>query len=120
MSDLETAPVHVLVVDDEPAICRIVSHTLKRNGFVPGSVSDPGQIENALEQASYDIVLLDRSMGTVPGKTLLPVLREKAPQAKVLYFTGELVDEEELRMVDGVVQKPVNGKELTQLLRDVL
>jgi len=48
------------------------------------------------------------------------VLREKAPQAKVLYFTGELVDEEELRMVDGVVQKPVNGKELTQLLRDVL
>ena len=109
----------VLVVDDEPAICRVVTHTLKRNGFDAVSVSDPAQLDEILQSSTFHIILLDRSMGTIQGSSLLPELRQKAPLAKILYFTGEFVAPEEEAHVDGVVQKPVNGKQLTETLRQV-
>ncbi len=115
------ADVRVLIVDDEPAICRIVTHTLSRNGFSSASVSDPALIEETLESSGpFSIILLDRSMGSVRGAELVPMLRRKAPHAKILYFTGEFVEPEEVATVDGVVQKPVNGKQLTETLRGVL
>lgn len=110
----------VLIIDDEPAICRIVSHTLQRHGFVVEAVSDPGQVEEMLSHDAFHVILLDRSMGGFKGSSLVPLLREKAPTAKILYFTGEFVDSEEIATVDGVVQKPVNSKQLTETLRRVL
>ncbi len=110
----------VLVIDDEPAICRIVTHTLTRNGFDVTSISDPNLVEESIEKGGYDVVLLDRSMGGIKGSALVPVLRAKAPSAKILYFTGEFVDSDEVAAVDGVVQKPVNSKQLTDILRAVL
>lgn len=113
--------IRVLVVDDEPAICRIVTHTLTRHGFSSMSVSDPELIEQTLLQNNpFSIILLDRSMGNTHGAELVPMLREKAPGAKILYFTGEFVEPDEIDTVDGVVQKPVNGKQLTETLRKVL
>jgi CheY-like chemotaxis protein len=121
MTENEAPSVRVLVVDDEPAICRVVNHILKRNGFSSVSVSDPGQIQATIERdGPFDIVLLDRSMGLTQGSALLPQLRAAAPGAKVLYFTGEFVEQDEVADVDGVVQKPVNGKQLTEVLRKVL
>ena len=116
-SDIEKTS--VLVVDDEPAICRVVTHTLKRNGFDAVSVSDPAELDEILKSSTFHIILLDRSMGTIQGSSLLPELRKKAPLAKILYFTGEFVAPEEEAHVDGVVQKPVNGKQLTETLRQV-
>ena len=110
----------VLIIDDEPAICRIVSYTLKRNGFDVESVSDPTQVEEMLGHDAFQVILLDRSMGSIKGSSLVPLLREKAPTAKILYFTGEFLGSEEIATVDGVVQKPVNSKQLTETLRGVL
>ena len=113
--------VRVLVVDDEPAICRIVTQTLGKYGFESCSVSDPKLLEQTLTtQQPFAIILLDRSLGDVRGAQLLPLLREKAPNAKILYFTGEFLESRELDAVDGVVQKPVNGQQLSATLRNVL
>lgn len=120
MTSTETTDTRVLVIDDEPAICRIVAHTLKRNGFEVDSVSDPSLVEQAIEDSLFDVVLLDRSMGGAKGSSLVPLIRRRAPQAKILYFTGEFVDSAEVATVDGVVQKPVNSRQLTETLRSVL
>lgn len=117
----ETSSTRVLVIDDEPAICRVVALTLKRHGFEVESVSDAQAITSMLnEERPFDVILLDRTMGTIKGRDLLPGIRIAAPDAKVLYFTGELVDEQEAKMVDGVVQKPVKSMDLTATLREVL
>ena len=119
-----TNPAHagtrVLVIDDEPAICRIVAHTLKRNGFEVESVSDPTLVEEAVCAQEFQVILLDRSMGGFKGSTLVPLLRRCAASAKILYFTGEFVEADEVATVDGVVQKPVNSKQLTETLLSVL
>jgi DNA-binding response OmpR family regulator len=120
MTTSANAGIRVLVIDDEPAICRIVTHSLKRNGFDVESISDPLLVEATLNNADFHVILLDRSMSGFKGSSLVPLLREQAPQAKILYFTGEFVDAEEVATVDGVVQKPINGKELTETLRRVL
>ena len=110
----------VLVVDDEVAICRVVSRTLERNGFEAESVSSPHELSGVLTTKKFDVVLLDRSLGVVDGADLLPLVKEHAPHAKVLFFTGDLVDSSELSGVDGVVQKPINGKTLATKIREVL
>jgi DNA-binding response OmpR family regulator len=119
-SSSETPATRVLVIDDEPAICRIVAHTLKRNGFEVDSVSDANEVEHTLQASQFDVILLDRSMGGMRGSSLVPLLRSQAPGAKILYFTGEFVESDEVAAVDGVVQKPVNSKQLTETLRSVL
>jgi DNA-binding response OmpR family regulator len=121
MSSAESASAgRILVVDDETAICRVVTRTLERNGFTAASVSRVGDLEQALKSATFDVILLDRSMGPGDGSSLLPVLREFAPDAKILFFTGEFVDPSEVATVDGVVQKPINGKDLADTLRRIL
>lgn len=119
MTNTDIEKTSVLVVDDEPAICRVVTQTLRRNGFDAVSVSDPAELSKVFQSATFHIILLDRSMGNVQGSSLLPDLRKRAPQAKILYFTGEFVAPEDEAQVDGVVQKPVNGKQLTETLRQL-
>lgn len=117
----ETSNIRVLVIDDEPAICRVVSLTLKRHGFEVHSVSDTEEIGPTLKSAEpFQVILLDRTMGAVRGRDLLPGIRAAAKDAKVLYFTGELVDPEEAKGVDGVVQKPISSTQLNETLWQVL
>lgn len=120
MSTSESQGPSVLIVDDEPTICRVVSSTLKRKGFRAASVSDASLLEETLGASSFDLVLLDRSMDTEENGALLPLLREKAPGAKILFFTGDYMSPEECTQVDGVVQKPVNGKELAEKLHSFI
>jgi len=110
----------VLVIDDESAICRIMTRTLERQGFEASCVSEVGEVATTLESSQFDIILLDRSMSLGDGKPLLPVVLAHKKQAKVLFFTGELVDTSELKLVDGVVQKPINGRDLATTLRRIL
>ncbi len=115
----DTTP-RVLVVDDESAICRIMTRTLVRLGFSAASVSTAAELATALEGESFDVVLLDRSMELPDGASLVPVVRRHAPAAKLVFFTGEFVEPEERKLVDGVVQKPINGKQLATVLRALL
>jgi DNA-binding response OmpR family regulator len=109
--------VRVLVVDDEAAICRIVTRTLKRNGFEADSVSSRVELEARLQVGEFQVILLDRSMDVDDNDRLLPVVRRLAPSAKVLFFTGDYVEPSEVAEVDGVVQKPINGRALADTLR---
>lgn len=110
----------VLVVDDETAICRIMTRTLERQGFSAESVSAATELEAMLQNAEFDVVLLDRSLDLPDGSELVPFVRKHAPRAKLLFFTGEFVDAEQRELVDGVVQKPINGKQLAALLHELL
>lgn len=120
MDGAHQTPARVLVVDDELAICSIMTRTLERQGFSAASVSAASELASMLQSAAFDVVLLDRSMAMPDGSELVTVVRRHAPQAKLLFFTGEFVDAEQSALVDGVVQKPVNGKQLAALLHELL
>lgn len=117
-NDLPAA--RVLVIDDEAAVCRVVTRLLESRGFIAEGVIELEAIEGALKDGLFDIILLDRSVAKKSNNGLLAELRKAAPTAKILFFTGELVPAHEEAMVDGIIQKPVNGRELEEALRRLL
>jgi DNA-binding response OmpR family regulator len=119
VSESSTAS-RILIVDDEPAICRIITRSLQSKGFEATSISEVAELRNAVSEGPYDAVLLDRSVHQDDGTSLVPLLRELLPAAKILFFTGEYVDADQLQEVDGVVQKPANGTELVAAIQRAL
>ncbi len=113
--------VRLLIVDDEPAIRRVIRSGLPRFGFDVIEAEGRRDLESLLEEDNrFAVVLLDRSLGDEDGTHLLPLLRHRLPSAKVLFFTGEFISDSEAQLVEGVVQKPVTVRSLAGMLQELL
>lgn len=120
----QAAPVHkgrLLIVDDEVGILGLLRRGLAQWGY---EVHVASEAEAALDAASsevnFDLILLDRSLGTATGSTLVSPLRERQPQAALLFFTGEFVTPADALLVDGVIQKPMSINALARTIADQL
>ena len=67
----------VLIVDDEEAICKLISHLLEQEGFVPLVALDGKTALQRLRTASPDMLIVDLKLPDLDG---LEILR----QAKAL------------------------------------
>jgi DNA-binding response OmpR family regulator len=114
---------HVLVVDDEPEIVRLVRDYLERAGF---AVSTAGDGESALRAAHRDrpdIVVLDLGL---PGLDGLDVARELRRDGEVPIIMLTARTEEADRVAglelgaDDYVPKPFSPRELVARVRAVL
>ncbi len=112
----------ILIVDDEPSIRHLVSLMLTSAGF---TTKIAGSGEEALDlladprlASEVALLLLDVSMPGMSGRDLRKRVRELAPRARVVYFTGyafEAADTE-----DAVLEKPASEKRLLDTIREVL
>jgi DNA-binding response OmpR family regulator len=78
----------LLVVDDEPRICRFVSRALSARGH---TVETSTSGEDALSRASaraFDLVILDLLLPGVDGFEVLDALMAQDPQARVLVLSA--------------------------------
>jgi len=89
-----SAPIRVLLCDDVPDLRMIVRLNLEADGDVQ-VVGEAGDGVEAVEQAGAlqpDVVLLDLSMPRLDGLEAIPLIREAAPGAKIVVFSGFLTD----------------------------
>jgi CheY-like chemotaxis protein len=120
-SPAASAGTSVLLIDDEPAIRRVVEQGLGRRGFRVVSVDGEEQVREVLDAGEvFEFVLLDRSLQGHDGRKLVPLLRAGLPGVQVYLFTGEFVEDAEEVGVDGIVQKPVRIRELASLIQAAL
>jgi len=111
----------VLIVDDEPAIRRLVGRGLSRAGFQVETASDEDSARALISsRPEIRFVLLDRTLRHQDSLKLVPVVREVLPNASVFFFTGEHIREEELQLVDGLIQKPVSVPQLVLRIQETL
>jgi PAS domain S-box-containing protein len=102
-----------LLVDDEAAVRSAVGHVLSDAGLRVLSAGNGAEaLAHLAVEPDTDVVLLDRSMPEGPGEHLLPRMRELAPHARILFFSGEAIEPELVALADGVVPKPVQGRQL--------
>jgi two-component system cell cycle sensor histidine kinase/response regulator CckA len=102
-----------LLVDDEAAVRSAVGHVLSDAGVRVLSAGNGAEaLAHLADEPDTDVVLLDRSMPEGPGERLLPRMRELAPHARILFFSGEAIEPELVALADGVVPKPVQGRQL--------
>jgi PAS domain S-box-containing protein len=91
----------VLLVEDDPADAELVLHELKRSDFdvVSTAVGTRGQLEEALRDPAYDVVLSDYNLSGWNGMGVLEELRSRGLHIPLILVTGTLGDE---RAVDCV------------------
>lgn len=118
-------PTRVLVCDDFMSLRAMVRLVLELDGTfeVVGEARDGQEaIERAAELAP-DIVLLDLSMPRKDGLEALPEIREAAPEASVVVYSGidrAAVQEKALALgAAAFVQKGVSADELVTALRSL-
>ncbi len=119
----ETAPVRVLLVDDEPTLREPLADYLTKQGFAVRQAEDAAKARAALLEEAPDLVLLDVMMPGEDGLSLCRHLSE-AKNIPVILLTarGEATD----RIVgleigaDDYVVKPFEPRELVARIRSVL
>lgn len=106
----------VLIVDDEPFVCRALSKFLKVKGYDVVSANSNGQALEAYKRERPDLVLMDVWMPGKNGIETLKELRALDPGAKVLMVTAHHEDGlDEKALAEGAfdyIVKPVEAEYL--------
>ena len=116
-------PARILVVDDEPAIRRLLHGVLGRASY---GVIDAATGREALALATSadpDIILLDLGLPDRDGLELLPLLKRAGRAAVLVVSAREATDEKVAALdlgADDYVTKPFDGEELLARIRTAL
>lgn len=108
----------ILIIDDEPSICRGCKMILSENGYdVDISLSGKDGFEKVLQE-SFDLVLLDIKLPDVNGIEILKKIKKEKIDTCVIIMTGHgTVDNAVEAMKNGAfdfITKPFNEKELSK------
>jgi CheY-like chemotaxis protein len=85
---LGAGEVRLIVIDDDPAIGRLVQATLGQHQFTIDVVSDPSGVEPALRARQYHVVLLDYILPGLASATVLNLIQETQPEASIIVVTA--------------------------------
>ncbi|MDP3907605.1 response regulator [Novosphingobium sp.] len=119
----DTAPVRLLLVDDEPGLREPLAEYLSRQGFAVTQAASAAEARTLLRDDQPDLVLLDIMMPGEDGLSLCRHLSEsRAIPTILLTAKGEAMD----RIIgleigaDDYVVKPFEPRELVARIRSVL
>ena len=110
-----------LVVDDEPAVARVLGEMLRQHGFEVEVASD-GRSANERLRATldrFDVVVTDLYMPEVNGLDVAAVARATQPRARVILMTGcsnEISTASTQGSVDAVLAQPFSLEEVWALV----
>jgi two-component system response regulator HydG len=97
--NVETRPVRVLVVDDEPTLLRALEALLRKEGHDVVALESPIIATQRLAQEEFDVALLDVKMPELSGLELLSAVKHRRPEIEVIMMTGHATVETALAAV---------------------
>jgi two-component system KDP operon response regulator KdpE len=109
----------VLVVEDDPAIRRLVCRALELSGYASDEASDAGQALALVEKALPDAIVLDLGLPDRDGRDLLPLLKQSGAAVLVLTARDEIAEKVSVldAGADDYVTKPFHTDELLARVR---
>ena len=118
------APVRVLVVDDDKAICEYMETFLSKDGFEVKTINDPSEAPDEVKNGGYHLVVLDLMMPKMDGLSVLERIRKVDNDVAVVIFTGypsleTAVQSMKLDAVD-YLKKPFNPEEFRVVVDRVM
>ncbi|MBI5586194.1 MAG: sigma-54-dependent Fis family transcriptional regulator [Deltaproteobacteria bacterium] len=87
-SEPATAPLHVLLVDDEDNIRKTLAYCLESEGHRVVAVSNPTDAMAEMRRQSFDLAFVDLRLGQADGLDLIPVFKSDSPWTKVVVITA--------------------------------
>lgn len=83
-----TSKMKVLMVDDDADVCRLFQTHLKNAGFEVEFTGSTDSAVTRLKEVSFDILLLDLTLGSVDGLEEMPRLMSAAPATRIWVLTA--------------------------------
>lgn len=110
----------ILLAEDDKAVREFVSRALRQDGHEVTAVGDGQQALNALEAASYDMLLADIVMPHVDGIALALKAAKDYPHLPVLLMTGYAAERQRAHNLDALIQEVISKPFSLQEIRDAV
>ena len=115
---------HVLVVDDEPRICKMLTKMLHPMGYRVSTAPGGAQALEIVKTETVDLILLDLLMPDMNGAETFKNIRKINEKIPVIIITGypdsNLMAEAMAVSPIFILQKPIDKKQLTGAVSMVL
>ena len=121
----ESCDGRVLIIDDEPKVCRAIERTLERSYDVDCVTEAAELFERLDDGAEIDVLLVDVVMPRMTGRQLVESLRERRPDLadRVILMSGGAFTPEARDFLENCelpfVEKPVDPGELFDTIEAV-
>lgn len=114
----------VLIVDDEPAIVKLLSYNLTQANFNVLTANDGQQALVLVDNEPIDIVLLDLMLPKISGEEVLKQIRQRGNNVPVIVITAKTAEFDRvfgLEMgADDYITKPFSPREVVARIKAVL
>jgi DNA-binding response OmpR family regulator len=111
-SSMSTANYQALLVDDYPAIRKLMDRALKLEGFICTHANDGNEAAGLVRDQAFDLVITDLKMPACNGHSLATEVLESPNRPALVIFTGivdpTLAKDLMSRGVDDIVLKPID------------
>lgn len=108
--------IKILIVDDDPIICRELQKELKRNFHPTYTANNSKEALEILNKNKIDIILLDIFMPDIDGLDMLEKVKAKWPSIEVIIITGYSSQDVAIKALRrgaiDYLEKPISYKEL--------
>lgn len=115
---------HLLIAEDDASLAELLQRGLQANECKVDVVHDGESAFQAVQDAPYDLLILDLGLPKLDGMTVLRQLRPSQPALPVLVITGRSRLEDRLMALDGgaddCLTKPFAVQELAARTRALL
>lgn len=116
----ENDKLNVLIVDDEPSVCELLSGLLSTSEREVSTHDNPSDALRFIEEHPVDVAFLDLMLPGMTGFDLAERIKNKHPSSRVVICTGYHADDYMTRArearVEGVLQKPFKLCDILQII----
>ena len=83
----------ILIVEDEPNFCSVLSQMLRRQGYTVVTASNGARAWEQLRTQAYDVILCDILMPEISGPAFYILLQLRYPAlcSRVIFLTGDIL-----------------------------
>ncbi len=118
-------PLRILLAEDNVINQKVVLRMLEKMGYRADVAANGFQVLDAVEKATYDLILMDVQMPEMGGVEATQRLREKFQDKRpfVVALTAEALEGDRDRLLrldfDAYLSKPLRPEELAEMLEEV-
>jgi DNA-binding NtrC family response regulator len=81
---------NILIVDDEPSICKSISRFLEDFDFHVQTVADGKSGLQCIKKTNFDVMIVDLRLPDMPGEEFIKEVHKTNQHIKIFIFTGSL------------------------------
>ena len=122
------APLRVLLAEDNPVNQRVAARLLDKRGHVVVVAGNGALALEALEQQTFDLILMDVQMPVMDGVQATAAIRQQekitGTHIPIIAMTAHAMEGDRQRFLgsgmDGYISKPVHSRELFEVIESLL